>query len=110
MLPNPFDDRPEGGQGKLLCLFAGLLLANAAAWLWAGLSFAGQPVLMGAAALAYLLGLRHAFDPDHVAAIDNVVRKLRQEEKAPAATGFFFALGHSSIGSSPVSRWRGQLR
>lgn len=52
---------------------------------------------MGTAFLAYMLGLRHAFDPDHIAAIDNVVRKLMQEGKAPYSVGFFFSLGHSSI-------------
>jgi high-affinity nickel-transport protein len=44
-----------------------------------------------------MFGLRHAFDADHIAAIDNVVRKLIQEKKQPYAVGFFFSLGHSSI-------------
>ena len=52
---------------------------------------------MGTAFLAYVFGLRHAFDADHLAAIDNVVRKLMQEGKKPLAVGFFFSLGHSSI-------------
>jgi nickel/cobalt transporter (NiCoT) family protein len=74
-----------------------LLLANVAAWLWALASFAGQPVLLGTAALAYSLGLRHGLDPDHIAAIDNVTRRLMQEGKRPVAVGFFFALGHSTV-------------
>jgi nickel/cobalt transporter (NiCoT) family protein len=74
-----------------------LIVANAAAWLWALAAFAGQPVLLGTAALAYSLGLRHGLDPDHIAAIDNVTRRLMQEGKRPIAVGFFFALGHSTV-------------
>ncbi|MCQ6282452.1 hypothetical protein JN080_25325 [Bacillus sp. EB600] len=47
--------------------------------------------------LAYTLGLRHAFDADHIAAIDNIVRKLVQQKKNPVGVGFFFSLGHSSV-------------
>src|SRR5262249_9108377 len=46
---------------------------------------------------AFALGLRHAVDADHIAAIDNVTRKLMQEKKRPVAVGFFFSLGHSSV-------------
>jgi nickel/cobalt transporter (NiCoT) family protein len=74
-----------------------LVIANVVAWLWALAAFAGQPVLLGTAALAYSLGLRHGFDPDHIAAIDNVTRRLMQEGKRPVAVGFFFALGHSAV-------------
>ncbi len=49
------------------------------------------------ATLAYSFGLRHAFDADHIAAIDNVTRKLMQEGKRPVAVGLFFSLGHSTI-------------
>lgn len=56
-----------------------------------------HPTLMGLALLAYGLGLRHAVDPDHIAAIDNTTRKLMQEGKKPVGVGFFFALGHSTI-------------
>jgi high-affinity nickel-transport protein len=64
-----------------------------------GIVFAGQnyPVLVGLAMLAYGFGLRHSVDPDHLAAIDNVTRKLMQDGKRPVAVGFFFALGHSSV-------------
>ena len=61
------------------------------------IAFADRPALLGIAFLAYLFGLRHAFDADHIAAIDNVVRKLMQQDKAPYAVGFFFSLGHSTI-------------
>jgi nickel/cobalt transporter (NiCoT) family protein len=74
-----------------------LIAANAAAWIWAWLAFGDHPTLLGTAFLAYLFGLRHAFDADHIAAIDNVVRKLVQDGKAPWSVGFFFSLGHSSI-------------
>jgi len=74
-----------------------LIAANAAAWLWAWIAFADRPALLGTALLAYVFGLRHAFDADHIAAIDNVVRKLMQEGKTPFSVGFFFSLGHSTI-------------
>ena len=52
---------------------------------------------LGVALTAWTLGARHAFDADHISAIDNVTRKLMADGKRPLATGFFFALGHSSI-------------
>jgi high-affinity nickel-transport protein len=67
------------------------------AWAWAFASFHGYPLLMGTALLAYGFGLRHAVDADHIAAIDNVTRKLMQEGKRPIAVGFFFSLGHSTV-------------
>jgi high-affinity nickel-transport protein len=51
----------------------------------------------GTGVLAYTLGMRHAFDADHIAAIDNTTRKLMAEKKRPLSVGFFFSLGHSSI-------------
>jgi high-affinity nickel-transport protein len=51
----------------------------------------------GTAVLAYTLGMRHAFDADHISAIDNTTRKLMSEGKRPLAVGFFFSLGHSSV-------------
>ena len=56
-----------------------------------------NPELTGLATLAYTFGLRHAFDADHIAAIDNTTRKLLQDGKRPLGTGFFFSLGHSTI-------------
>src|SRR5262252_8142433 len=52
---------------------------------------------LGTGLLAYTLGMRHAFDADHIAAIDNTTRKLAGEGKRPLSVGFFFSLGHSSI-------------
>jgi high-affinity nickel-transport protein len=94
---NPFDDRPSQINAKIGLTYAVLIPANAAAWIWAWAAFAGHPALLGTALLAYMFGLRHAFDADHIAAIDNVVRKLMQEEKSPHSAGFFFSLGHSTI-------------
>ncbi len=63
-----------------------------------GLYYApGYPALTGLATLAYTFGLRHAFDADHIAAIDNTTRKLLQDGRRPLGTGFFFSLGHSTI-------------
>jgi high-affinity nickel-transport protein len=94
---NPFDDQPTRQNAKITATFILLIAANVGAWAWAWIAFADRPVLMGLALLAYSFGLRHAFDADHIAAIDNVVRKLVQDGKAPHAVGFFFSLGHSSI-------------
>ncbi|HKI94236.1 MAG TPA: HoxN/HupN/NixA family nickel/cobalt transporter [Gemmatimonadales bacterium] len=55
------------------------------------------PFMLGLAGLAYTFGLRHAFDADHIAAIDNVTRKLLQERRSALGTGFFFSLGHSTV-------------
>jgi high-affinity nickel-transport protein len=74
-----------------------LVLANVAAWVWAYLVFHDQPVLLGTAFLAYSFGLRHALDADHIAAIDNVTRKLVQSGERPVSVGFYFALGHSTV-------------
>jgi len=57
----------------------------------------GYPALIGMAVLAYTLGLRHAFDADHIAAIDNTTRKLIQQNQKSGGVGFFFSLGHSTI-------------
>jgi nickel/cobalt transporter (NiCoT) family protein len=51
----------------------------------------------GTGVLAYTLGMRHAFDADHIAAIDNTTRKLVSDGKRPLSVGFFFSLGHSSV-------------
>jgi high-affinity nickel-transport protein len=84
--------------GRKITLAYGLLIgANLAVWLWALLAFRDHPVLLGSALLAYGFGLRHAVDADHIAAIDNVTRKLMQDGQRPVAVGFFFALGHSTV-------------
>jgi high-affinity nickel-transport protein len=82
---------------KLVALYALLIGANLLAWGWASAASYGHAALLGTALLAYGLGLRHAVDADHIAAIDNVTRKLMQDGKRPVAVGFYFALGHSSV-------------
>ncbi len=82
---------------RLRALFGALAVANGAAWLWAWTAFADRPALLGTAFLAWIFGLRHAVDADHIAAIDNVVRKLMQEGKRPHAVGTWFSLGHSTV-------------
>ena len=97
MLRKIFSDPPETARAKVIALYAVLIASNAAAWLWALIEFRDRPLLLGTAFLAYSFGLRHAFDADHIAAIDNVTRKLMQEGRRPIAAGFFFSLGHSTI-------------
>jgi nickel/cobalt transporter (NiCoT) family protein len=92
-----FDDAPANVRGKIIAIYAILFLLNAGAWLWAVVAFRHFPLLLGTALLAYSFGLRHAVDADHIAAIDNVTRKLMQEGKRPVAVGFLFSLGHSTI-------------
>jgi len=77
--------------------YALLVTANVAAWVWAALAFGQRPSLWSLAVLAYIFGLRHAFDADHIAAIDNVVRKLMQQGRNATAVGLFFSLGHSTV-------------
>lgn len=94
---NLLNDRNTNMRGKILGIYALLVLFNVGAWLWAVLAFWTHPILLGTAFLAYGFGLRHAVDADHIAAIDNVTRKLMQEGKRPVAVGLMFSLGHSTI-------------
>ena len=91
------DDSPVHLRAKTIGIYIVLAVMNALAWVWALVEFQDYPVLLGTASLAYTFGLRHGVDPDHIAAIDNVTRKLMQEGKRPLYAGFFFALGHSTI-------------
>ena len=59
--------------------------------------FKGLGIGLGVALTAWTLGARHGFDADHISAIDNTTRKLMADGDRPLATGFFFALGHSSV-------------
>jgi high-affinity nickel-transport protein len=84
-------------RGRIIALYSVLIAVNAGAWIWALLAFRNYPVLLGTALLAYVFGLRHAVDADHIAAIDNVTRKLMQQGQRPVGVGFYFSLGHSTI-------------
>lgn len=82
---------------RLFGILLVLLLFNGAIWVIAIFSTLTYPVVFGMIALCYGLGLRHAVDADHIAAIDNTTRKLMQDGQKPVAVGFFFSLGHSTI-------------
>ena len=92
-----FDDEPNQLRTKTIGIYILLLVINALAWILAFSQFRNYPVLLGTASLAYTFGLRHGVDPDHIAAIDNVTRKLMQEGKRPLLAGFFFAMWHSTV-------------
>ena len=92
-----FDDRASHVRPKVIGLYVVLIAANLLAWAWTFAAFHGYPLLLATGFIAYGFGLRHAVDADHIAAIDNVTRKLMQEGKRPIAVGFFFALGHSTV-------------
>ena len=99
MSPTASPDTPSPRLVRRRIGLLGLLLiaGNVAAWLWAWSLFADRPALLSTALLAYMFGLRHAVDPDHIAAIDNVTRKLMQDGQRPIGVGFWFAIGHSGI-------------
>ena len=60
-------------------------------------SVGGKALGLGVGLTAYTLGLRHAFDADHISAIDNTTRKLMSDGQRPLSVGFFFSLGHSAV-------------
>jgi nickel/cobalt transporter (NiCoT) family protein len=78
-------------------LYVFLILSNLIAWIWALITLHDQPALIGTALLAYGFGVRHALDADHIAAIDNVTRKLIQDGKQSVTIGLFFAAGHALV-------------
>src|SRR6266446_5944758 len=87
----------RGERRRLAGMAGGVGLLHVAGW---GLLLAyglGHPALLALGGLAYTFGLRHAFDADHISAIDNTTRKLLQEGKQPIGVGFFFSLGHSTV-------------
>jgi nickel/cobalt transporter (NiCoT) family protein len=92
-----FEDSGERVRERMIGIYVVLAVMNIGAWLWAIIGFGGNLSLLGVALVVYGLGLRHAVDADHIAAIDNVTRKLMQEGQRPVTVGFFFALGHSTV-------------
>jgi len=87
----------DGLRGRITFTGLALIACNVLTWLWALAAFRHHPLLLGTAVLAYGFGLRHAVDADHIAAIDNVTRKLMQEGKRPVTVGLYFSLGHSTV-------------
>lgn len=92
-----FSDSHADVKRRLFGIYGVLAAINILAWIWAVVAYRHHPVLLGTALLAYGIGLRHAVDADHIAAIDNVTRKLMQEKKRPVTVGLFFSLGHSTV-------------
>lgn len=101
----PLETRTAPSEGKSLRVLFGLVaLIHLVGWGILAVATAGgehagtgAAISLGTGVLAYLLGLRHAFDADHIAAIDNTTRKLIGEGTRANSVGFFFALGHSSV-------------
>lgn len=97
LIRQAFNEQGNDLRRSIIGIYTLLLAANLAAWVWAALIFRDHPVLLGTALLAYGFGLRHAVDADHIAAIDNVTRKLMQQGRKPVGVGLFFAMGHSTV-------------
>ena len=102
-VPNARSDR-HLDRARLLPLFAVILALHLVAWgllifaVLPGHYTADNQVFgVGLGVTAYTLGLRHAFDADHIAAIDNTTRKLMTDGQRPVSVGFWFALGHSTV-------------
>ena len=97
--PSPQRDRGPSMslRTRLLEIYSFLFAGNIMVWAAAFWTFHGHQVLLYTCLLAYAFGLRHAVDADHIAAIDNVTRKLMQDGRRPVAVGFFFSLGHSTV-------------
>ncbi len=84
-------------RARLIAVYAILALLNGGAWIALIAAAQRYPLLLALGVTAYVLGLRHAVDPDHIAAIDSTTRKLMHAGQRPVAVGFFFSLGHSTI-------------
>jgi high-affinity nickel-transport protein len=82
---------------RLSLFAAAVVLLHVVGWGLFAVYSRSYPALAGLGTLAYTFGLRHAFDADHIAAIDNTTRKLLQDGQKPLGVGFFFSLGHSSV-------------
>lgn len=84
----------RSGPATLLVVTAA---ANLVGWASAWAAFGNRPALLGLALLAWVFGLRHGVDADHIAAIDNAVRRLLQDGRSATGVGFYFSLGHSTV-------------
>src|SRR6184192_3068317 len=94
LLSQSFD---RGERRRLAGFFGSVALLHLAGWGLLLAYAASHPAFLALGGLAYIYGLRHAFDADHISAIDNTTRKLLQEGKKPLGVGFFFSLGHSTV-------------
>ncbi|MGN6666317.1 MAG: HoxN/HupN/NixA family nickel/cobalt transporter [Trinickia sp.] len=93
----PTAARESSLRRRVIAIYGVLAVLNVGAWIWAFVAFHANPLLLSTGLLAYGFGLRHAVDADHIAAIDNVTRKLMQDGQRPVTVGLFFALGHSMV-------------
>src|SRR5438105_8510295 len=94
LLSQSFD---RGERRRLAGFFGSVGLLHVAGWGLLFLYAASHPEFLALGGLAYTFGLRHAFDADHISAIDNSTRKLLQQGRKPVGVGFFFSLGHSTV-------------
>src|SRR5438067_7483001 len=94
LLSQSFD---RGERRRLAGFFGSVGLLHIAGWGLLLVYSASHPEFLALGGLAYTFGLRHAFDADHISAIDNTTRKLLQSGKKPVGVGFFFSLGHSTV-------------
>jgi nickel/cobalt transporter (NiCoT) family protein len=94
LLTGSFD---RGERARLGAFFGGVGLLHIAGWGLLLVYAAQHPAFLALGGLAYTFGLRHAFDADHISAIDNTTRKLLQDGRKPVGVGFFFSLGHSTV-------------
>ncbi|KAI0452194.1 NicO-domain-containing protein [Xylaria acuta] len=90
-------ERLKGLPAPVLYIILLLLFVNAAVWAAVAVVLHLHPTLVGSAVLSYTLGLRHALDADHIAAIDLMTRRLIASGQRPVTVGTFFSLGHSTI-------------
>ncbi|HYL07735.1 MAG TPA: HoxN/HupN/NixA family nickel/cobalt transporter [Candidatus Udaeobacter sp.] len=94
LLDQSFD---AGERRRLAGFFGSVGLLHLVGWGVLLAYGASHPALLALGGLAYTFGLRHAFDADHISAIDNTTRKLLQNGRKPVGVGFFFSLGHSTV-------------
>ena len=87
----------RGEKAKILTLYTPIVLSTIFAFIASTIIGERSIPLAGLGIVAYVFGLRHGVDADHIAAIDNTTRKLMQEGKRPLAVGTWFSLGHSTI-------------
>jgi nickel/cobalt transporter (NiCoT) family protein len=88
---------PAALRRRLVVVYGILAVLNVGTWIAIVIASVRYPILLALGLTAYGFGLRHAVDPDHIAAIDNTTRKLMQDGQRPVAVGFFFSLGHSTV-------------
>ncbi len=86
-----------GERVKIVLLYIGIGVATGLGFFASYLIGQRSVLLAGLGVVAYVFGLRHGVDADHIVAIDNTTRKLMQEEKRPLTVGTWFSLGHSTV-------------